>query len=108
MKSLTSVINCLWDEVVHPVCEMKSLTSLTPWQQRGVRVRPNKTFKKSTPPHNRKLDIVISNSQKEVDDFVGKLTFYDEFAESFCEKKMADECDAPATAWSSSAPQQYI
>ena len=33
------------------------------------------SLKKSTLPQNRQLDISISNSKQEVDDFVGELTF---------------------------------
>ena len=32
-------------------------------------------FRKSNPPRNRQLDILISNSKQHVDDFVGELTF---------------------------------
>ena len=32
-------------------------------------------FRKSTPPQNRQLDISISDSKQEFDDFVGDLTF---------------------------------
>ena len=31
-------------------------------------------FRKSTPPQNRQLNILVSHSHQEVDDFVGKLT----------------------------------
>ena len=33
------------------------------------------SLRKSTPPQNRQLNILISNSEQCVDDFVGGLTF---------------------------------
>ena len=33
------------------------------------------SFRKSTPPQNRQLNIVTKNSKQQVDDFVVKLTF---------------------------------
>ena len=33
------------------------------------------SFRKSTPPQNRQLDILISKSEQSVDDFRGGLTF---------------------------------
>ena len=33
------------------------------------------SFTESTPPQNRQLNILISNSKQPVDDFVGELTF---------------------------------
>ena len=32
------------------------------------------SFRKSTPPQNRQLEFLISNSKQQVDDFVGELT----------------------------------
>ena len=32
-------------------------------------------FRESTPPQNRQLTILIGNSKKEVDDFLGEFTF---------------------------------
>ena len=32
-------------------------------------------FRKSTPPQNRQLNVLIGNSKQQVDDFVGELTF---------------------------------
>jgi len=33
------------------------------------------SFRKSTPPQNRQLNILVSDSKQKVDDFVGELTF---------------------------------
>jgi len=33
------------------------------------------SFRKSRPPQNRRLNVLMSNSQQQVDDFVGELTF---------------------------------
>ena len=33
------------------------------------------SFRKSTPPQNRQLKILINNSKRRVDDLVGELTF---------------------------------
>jgi len=33
------------------------------------------SFRRSPPPQNRKLDILISDSKQKVDDFMGELTF---------------------------------
>ena len=35
------------------------------------------SFRKSTPPQKRQLNILIRNSNQSVDDFVGELTFQD-------------------------------
>ena len=35
------------------------------------------SFRTSTPPQNRQLDILVSNSEQQVDNFVGELTFQD-------------------------------
>ena len=44
------------------------------------------SFGKSAPTQNRQLNILISNSQQEVDDFVGELTFW--LINTFCEIRM--------------------
>ena len=33
------------------------------------------SYRKSSPPQNRDLDIIISSSEQKIDDFVGQLTF---------------------------------
>ena len=33
------------------------------------------SFRESTPPQNRQLNISISDSEEQVDDFLGELTF---------------------------------
>jgi hypothetical protein len=36
----------------------------------------SKDFRKSTPPRNRQLHVLISNSKQQVGDFVGGVTFW--------------------------------
>ena len=53
------------------------------WRSRRARPVPNvrlrwrgpSGFGKSTPPQNRQLNILISNSKQQVDDVVGEVTF---------------------------------
>ena len=42
-------------------------------------------FRKSPPPKNRQLIGLISNSKQRFDDFVGELTFWIHFINTFCE-----------------------
>ena len=43
------------------------------------------SFRESTPPQNRQVNIVVSNNKQQVDDFVGGLTFQDWLRKTFCE-----------------------
>ena len=56
------------------------------------------SFRKSTPTQNRQLNISISDSEQQVDDFVGKLTFKDQYIDTLCEIK-AERGGAPAGFW---------
>ena len=47
------------------------------------------SFRKSAPLQHRQLDIFISNSERQVDDFVGELTFQDESINALCQIKHA-------------------
>ena len=47
------------------------------------------SFRRSAPPQNRQLIVLVSNSKQYVDDFMGddfmgELTFYNHFIDTFC------------------------
>ena len=46
------------------------------------------SFRKSTPPQNRQLNILIGNSKRSVDEFVGELTFKNSWLNTFCEIRL--------------------
>ena len=43
------------------------------------------SFRKSIPAQNRQLNVLISKSKQEVDDFVGELTFTNQLMSTSCE-----------------------
>jgi hypothetical protein len=50
------------------------------------------SFRKPTPLRNRQFDISISNSERQVDDFVGELTFQNQLINTFDETKSLPQC----------------
>ena len=48
------------------------------------------SFRKSSPPHDRQLDMLISNGKQQVDNYWGELTFQNRSIDTFCEMKSLD------------------
>ena len=50
------------------------------------------SLRKSNPPQDRRLNILISNSKQKIDYFWGELTFENQLTNTFCEKNTGGQC----------------